>query len=167
MSAAKTPRSDADGALDPARLVGTWFLDEAYALGAQGERLFDLYGAEPSGVIHYGPDGRMQVLITHAGRTRLDGDRQAAPAPQMAAAYKSCIGYAGTYQVDGDCVLHHIDISTYPNWCGTVLKRYLSFDEDAAVLVTPVQMQDGVPTVLKLVWRRSVDRRLSGAGSLR
>ena len=39
-------------------LTGTWFL-ERRAPGAH-----DVYGARPSGVIHYGDDGRMMALIT-------------------------------------------------------------------------------------------------------
>ena len=44
------------------RVLGTWYLAEAYALGEQGQRLHDVYGRRPSGVIHYGADGRMIAL---------------------------------------------------------------------------------------------------------
>lgn len=135
-------------------LIGTWFLREAHAVGSQGERLHDVYGAQPSGVIHYNSDGRMMALITHDGRKRIDGDRQAAPEQQRAEAYKSSIAYAGKFTLEGDWVLHEVDISTYPNWVGTVLRRALSFEQDAAVLTTAPQIQDGVETVIKLVWQR-------------
>ena len=135
-------------------LIGTWFLREAYAVGPRGERLHDVYGALPAGVIHYNSDGRMMALISHDGRERLDGDRQAAPASQRAEAYKSSIAYAGQFTLEAGWVLHAVDISTYPNWVGTVLRRALTFEQDAAVLTTAPQMQDGVETVIKLVWQR-------------
>ena len=141
-------------AAQAADLVGTWFLEEAYAVNASGERLFDVYGQRPSGIITYGADGRMVALIAHDGRALLDGDRQAAPAEQRAEAYKSSIGYAGDFSLEGNCVHHHIDVSTYPNWVGTTLRRFLAFEDGCAVLLTPPQMQDGVETVIKLVWRR-------------
>lgn len=135
-------------------LTGTWYLREAYAVGPTGERLHDLYGGRPTGIIHYGNDGRMVALITHDGRERLDGDRQAAPELQRAEAYKSSIAYAGNFALEAGWVLHSVDISTYPNWVGTVLRRALSFERDTVVLTTAPQMQDGVETVLKLVWQR-------------
>lgn len=135
-------------------LIGTWYLREAYAVGPHGERLNDAYGAKPAGIIHYGSDGRMMALITHEGRQRLDGDRQAAPERQRAEAYKSSIAYAGNFTMEDEWVLHSVDISTYENWVGTVLRRALSFEQDSAVLTTAPQMQDGVETVLKLVWQR-------------
>lgn len=136
-------------------LLGSWFLHEAHAVDPQGVRLADAYGPRPSGVIHYGADGRMTALITHDGRARLSGDRQAAPEKERAEAYRSCIAYAGRYTLAGDRVHHHVDVSTYPNWVGTVLTRHLSFEAEAAVLRTLPQMQAGVETVIRLVWRRA------------
>lgn len=137
-----------------AALLGTWHLREAFAVDAKGHRLYDVYGVAPSGVIHYGVDGRMMALITHGGRERLSGDRQAAPADERAAAYKSSIAYAGRYELTGDWVLHHVDISTYPNWVGSALRRQLHLEDDCVVLLTAPQMQDGRETVMKLVWQR-------------
>lgn len=146
---------NAMGSSSEQALLGTWFLHEAYAVNSSGERLYDVYGAKPSGVITYGHDGRMVALIAHDGRSMLDGDRQAAPADQRAEAYKSSIGYAGQYRLEDNCVFHCVDVSTYPNWVGTVLRRFLQFENGAAVLLTPPQMQNGVETVIKLIWRRS------------
>jgi hypothetical protein len=135
-------------------LTGTWYLAEAFAIDDQGSRLYDVYGDHPSGVIHYGADGRMMALIAHAGRPLLSGDRQAASADERAAAYKTSIGYAGRFEIDGDWVLHHVDVSTYPNWVGTTLRRQARLDEGRLVLLTAPQMQDGVRTVIRLVWQR-------------
>ncbi|MDB5804340.1 MAG: hypothetical protein JWN73_1662 [Betaproteobacteria bacterium] len=146
----------------PAFILGTWYLDEAYAIDEAGTRLFDLYGAKPDGLIVYGGDGRMVALITHEGRARIDGDRQAAPADQRATAYESSIGYAGPYTVDGERVVHHVDVSTYPNWVGTDLKRFYTREgqgeDESLTLRTPPQMQNGKVTVMKLIWRRKRTR---------
>lgn len=136
------------------QVTGTWYLAEAFAIDDQGARLYDVYGDQPSGVIHYGSDGRMMALIAHAGRPLLSGDRQAAPADERAAAYKSSIGYAGRFEIEGDWVLHHVDVSTYPNWVGGTLRRQAHLDQGRLVLLTAPQMQDGVRTVIRLVWQR-------------
>ena len=136
-------------------LLGTWYLREAYAVDPRGERLFDVYGARPSGVIHYGADGRMTALITHDGRARLSGsDRQDATDAESASAYRSSIGYAGRYVREGDWIVHHVDISSYPNWVGTRLCREVRLAGDTVELRTAPQPQAGVETVLKLVWQR-------------
>ncbi len=135
-------------------LLGTWYLAEAFAIDDQEVRLYDVYGDRPSGVIHYGADGRMMALIAHAGRPLLSGDRQAAPADERAAAYKSSIGYAGRFEIDGDWVMHHVDVSTYPNWVGGTLRRQVALEAGRLVLLTAPQMQDGVRTVIRLVWQR-------------
>jgi len=155
-------RSSLMPATPPAFILGTWYLDEAYAIDEAGRRLFDLYGEKPDGLIVYGADSRMVALITHDGRKRIDGDRQAAPAEQRAVAYGSSIGYAGHYSVEGERVIHHVDVSTYPNWVGTDLKRFYTREgageEESLTLRTPPQMQNGTVTVMKLVWRRKRTR---------
>jgi hypothetical protein len=140
--------------LSAPQVTGTWYLTEAHAIDDQGARLYEVYGDHPSGVIHYGADGRMMALIAHAGRPLLSGDRQAASADERAAAYKTSIGYAGRFEIDGDWVSHHVDVSTYPNWVGTTLRRQVRLDEGRLVLLTAPQMQDGVRTVIRLVWQR-------------
>ncbi len=140
--------------VDAAVLTGTWFLADAYAIDADGARLYDLYGAKPSGVIVYGADGRMVALITHDGRERLDGDRQAAPEKQRAQAFTTSISYSGSYSVRSNEVVHHVDLSTYPNWVGVDLLRFMEVVDGDVVLTTPPQMQNGVETVLRLRWQR-------------
>ena len=73
---------------------------------------------------------------------------------QRAQAYKSSIAYAGRFTLEAGWISHWVDVSTYPNWVGTALRRALSFEQGDAVLTTAPQMQDGVETVIKLVWRR-------------
>ena len=153
MSTVSTP---ANGPALQAALLGTWYLREAFAVDTQGQRLFDVYGPRPSGIIHYGADGRMMALITHDGRQRLSGlDRQDATEHESAVAYKAGIGYAGSYNLDGNWITHHVDVSTYPNWIGARLRREVRLLDDAVELLTAAQPQNGVETVIKLVWQRA------------
>ena len=154
-SAARPGSSTSGGTQGAADLHGRWSLVEAYAIDAAGKRLHDAYGTEPNGMLHYGEDGRMMALVTHGGRAPLDGDRLAAPAEQRAEAFRSTFAYAGRYRTDGDRVVHEVEMSTYPNWVGTALVRTLAFEDGAAVLTTPPQMQNGRMTVYRLVWRRA------------
>lgn len=80
--------------------------------------------------------------------------RQAAPEDERAAAYKTCIAYSGPFAIEGDWILHNIDVSTYPNWVGGTLRRRVQIENGDVVLLTAPQPQDGVETVIKLVWQR-------------
>lgn len=143
------------GPASQAALLGTWYLREAYAVGPQGQRLFDVYGSRPSGIIQYGADGRMMALITHDGRQRISGrDRQDATERESAAAYRSSIGYAGSYGFEDGWIVHRIDVSTYPNWVGARLRREVRLFDGVVELLTAPQPQNGVETVIKLVWQR-------------
>lgn len=133
-------------------LVGTWTLREAHGWDDKGGRLENVYGRSPTGYITYGADGRMMALITHGERARLDRDRQSAPVEQRAAAYASSVAYAGTYEFDGERVVHHVDASTFPKWVGADLVRFVRFGEGHVSLRTAPQMQNGVRSVLELIW---------------
>jgi|SRR5690625_2839468 len=136
-------------------ILGGWYLTDAYAVNDKGERLYNLYGKNPNGYIHYDQSGRMIVLITHDERSTLDGDRQAAPNDQKAEAFSSCISYSGPYELQGEAIKHHIDISTYQNWVGSTLTRYASLEGNNLLLRTPPQMQNGKLTLLVLEWSRN------------
>lgn len=132
--------------------VGTWKLVSACAVDETDAYLRDVYGPSPSGILVYGADGRVTMLLTDGGRKNLDGDRQSAPMEQRAAAFFSCSGYSGLYSFNGVEVTHHIDIATYPNWVGTDLVRRAEIVDGNIILRTKPQMHNGEMTVLKLVW---------------
>lgn len=107
-------------------LVGSWrMLSWTYEVLETGET-HDALGANPKGYIHYLPDGRMMVLV-------LQGDR---PAPkslvptidEKIGLYDTMFAYAGTFTLEHDRVIHHIDMSWNRAWEGTDQIRYLRLD---------------------------------------
>ncbi len=135
-------------------LIGTWKLvavvNEDIATGARS----DLFGSNPIGYINYAPDGRMMVMQVGGDRTKPAG---ATPSREEAAAlFKSLLGYAGTYSIDGDEVTHHVDISWNESWTGTRQKRRFRFEGDRLHLSVgpspnPV---DGRMSVRTVVWEK-------------
>jgi hypothetical protein len=55
----------------------------------------------------------------------------------LAAAFRSAYGFAGTFVVEGDIVRHHILVSTVPNWVGTEQVRPYTIDGDMLTLRPP------------------------------
>ena len=60
----------------------------------------------------------------------------------------TALAYCGRYRVDGDCVVHTVEMSMYPNWVGTEQRRAYRFDGDRIVLrtVQPI-VRNGVSSV--------------------
>ena len=69
-------------------------------------------------------------------------------------AMKSMIAYAGRYEFRGDHVLHHVTLSSFPNWVGTSQKRHVRLDGDRMTLSTDPIAHQGREVTASLVWER-------------
>ena len=94
-------------------LLGTWKLKAYVVTTAAGERPTP-YGENPTGYLSYSADGRMHVIATANGRIAPVG--AAPPDNERVALYDTMFAYAGTYSVETDKVIHHIDISWNETW---------------------------------------------------
>ncbi len=117
------------------RLWGTWRLVSfTRTITATGETS-DVFGKEPHGYITYGPDGRMMALLVKSGRPRPDDVEKMTDA-QRAELFRTMVAYAGSYTVEGDAVIHHIDVSANQNWTGSSQLRHVKFEGDRLILTT-------------------------------
>ena len=55
---------------------------------------------------------------------------------------------------DQDTVIHHIEISSFPNWIGNAQVRFAELDGDLLTLSTKPMTFQGVERTAKLVWER-------------
>jgi lipocalin-like protein len=135
-------------------VVGTWQLVSASASTADGRVIDAPFGVSPTGVITYTTEGRMMAMISYGGRKPLSGDRISSPAPERADAFATFFAYAGRYWVDGDKVVHHVEISSVQNWVNTDMHRLVKFDGDRITLRTPPLSVGGTTQATDLVWER-------------
>jgi len=116
-------------------LVGAWRLKSFVRVLSDGKR-YDQLGAHPQGYLIYSADGRMSVLM-------VDGER-AAPQrspptdAERAALHGSMIAYAGAYRIEGDKIIHHIEIAWDQSRIGSEQVRFFAMDGDRLSLRTPV-----------------------------
>ncbi len=81
------------------KLVGTWRLVSVVSKTDKGDVNKTVYGEHPQGLIAYGADGRMMVIITEDGRKPLSvNDRVSAPIEERAQAFSTMNAYAGQSQ---------------------------------------------------------------------
>ena len=126
------------------RVVGTW-------------RLVATSPTSPlqAGFITYTEDGRVSAILRHGGRKPLtSGDRISASIEERAEAFATLFAYAGSYDVDGDKVIHHVEIASVENWVNTDLIRLIRFDGDRITLTTPPLSVGGKIQTTELVWER-------------
>ncbi len=141
-----------------ADFYGTWKLRSVSAWVDGREVNPAAYGPHPTGFIHYLPGGRMAAVISYDGRKPMKGDRLKADDAEKAQAYASFLAYAGTFRVEGDKVIHHVETSAYQNDVGSEQTRFFRRDGDTLYLESIPLMRDGKPQVYKLVWDRLPDR---------
>jgi hypothetical protein len=135
-------------------LSGSWRLVSWRRIVDGGSPTYPL-GEDAHGLLVYTANGRMIVQMTAANRPPLDtGDALGGDAQDRADAYSGCLAYFGTYEVDGDTVVHRIDVSLYPNWSGDVQARPFTYDGRELVLKTPPVSGPNGTVVNEITWAR-------------
>ncbi len=134
------------------KLVGTWKLVSASSVTRDGERNETPYGPNPTGFLIYGTDGRVTAMISYGGRKPLSvGGGQM---EEQAEAFKTFLAYAGRYTLNGDQVIHSVEISSIQNYVDKELVRSVKFEDDRIILATPPTRVNGKIQTIELTWRR-------------
>jgi hypothetical protein len=135
-------------------LVGTWALESWELVDSDGA-VTHPFGRRPLGYLMYGPEGYMSVALMAAERKPFAGDDILAGSPEeKSAAVETCIAYSGRYEILGNLVRHHVEISLFPNWIGTTLERIVAHQGDTMRLSTQPGLIGGRTQTAHLVWRK-------------
>ena len=135
-------------------LLGTWRLVELVSRGADGDVHYP-FGRDAVGYITYTPDGRMSASIMSADRARFASeDIAGGTTAEKATIADTYLSYCGPYEIRGNAVVHHVEISAFPNWIGVDQQRTFAVDGDRLLLTTPPLLLNGVPRTSQLSWER-------------
>ncbi len=122
------------------KIVGTYFvhLVEKYTDDGAVEHPF---GERVAGMLLYGADGAMAAVVGRADQPALEMDllagTVAASDSELAGAFRSAYGFAGTFEVEGETVRHRVLVSTVPNWVGTDQVRPYTIEGEELTLRPP------------------------------
>jgi hypothetical protein len=98
----------------------------------------------------------MSVAFMRANRPRFaTGDILGGTTEEKVAAAESYVSYCGKYEIQGDKVIHHIEVSFFPNWIGVDQERIFGFDGDRLSLSTPPLLVGGAQQSAYLIWERT------------
>jgi len=140
----------------PKSLVGTWRLVSVKSTTLKGVVNATAFGKTPTGFATFTHDGRLAIIMSDAGRKPLSVvDRVSAPVMERAEAYATCVAYAGSYTVQGDTVVYHIQAATIQNWVHSDLTRHITWKGNRFMsLTTPITLKGGVHQTIETTWER-------------
>ena len=134
--------------------MGTWRLISWEMLDGDGHISHPM-GRHPIGRLMYTPDGFMSVLITGRDRRRfIPGDPVIGIPEATISAARRSISYAGTYERDGEALVHHVELSSFPDWIGTDQQRLIDWRDGCLVLYTLPAIVGGKEQAAYLTWER-------------
>ena len=100
---------------------------------------FPPMGNSPKGFVIFTPEGRLSFMLS-AGR------RQAAESMEdKANLLSSMIAYMGTYKLENDRWVTHVDVAWNPEWVGTEQTRYFQIKGDLLTVHTPWRQMPNWP----------------------
>jgi hypothetical protein len=137
------------------RVLGTWrMLSWTRRLSETGSES-DALGPDPFGYLNYSPDGRLMVFVVKGHRPKPASNPPSNE--EKIALFDSLFAYVGTYEVQGDRVIHTLDGSWNESWTGTQQTRLLSFDGGRLVYTTPetVDPMDGQRCTYRVTFERA------------
>jgi hypothetical protein len=135
-------------------LLGTWKLKSLVReILATGEKI-NQQGEHPNGYLSYSADGRMISILTSDNRVK---PRKVNPEDEeRIKLHQTMAAYAGTYTLESDKVIHHVDISWNEAWTGTDQVRFYKVDENTLTITTAPYTSpiDGRESRSVLVWEK-------------
>lgn len=100
-----------------------------------GQTISHPFGKQPNGRILYTGDGQMSATIARSDRRPLSHPVPAkAPDAEKLAAFDSYFSYGGSFEIEGDEVVHRVELSLNPNFVGTEQRRRMTFDREFLTL---------------------------------
>jgi hypothetical protein len=139
---------------DAERFVGAWRLLSLEARTSTGDISYP-FGKDAAGYLLYSREGYMSVSVMQVRRANFASpDALQAPAGEKLAAFDTYSSYSGRYEVRGRKVIHHVEISSLPNWTGKEQERFFAFSGDRLTLTALPMRIGGVEQTLVAIWQR-------------
>ena len=97
----------------------------------------------------------MSVAFMNANRPKFaSGDIFGGSAQEKVAAASTYVSYCGRYEIQGDKVIHSIEVSFFPNWIRVKQERIFEFDGDRLSLSTLPALVGGKQQTGHIIWER-------------
>ena len=145
---------------DALTLEGTWIMESAYEILANGTRVTN-YGEHPNGLMLVDRDGRYSIQIFRPDRPKFQsGDKTRGEPEEYRAAVLGSSTHFGRVKVDPpkQQLVFDVDAASFPNWEGKTQVRNYSYSAGILTYSVPASAS-GNGTTAWSVWRRKSDPR--------
>ncbi len=134
-------------------LIGTWSLVSWENRSIDGHKISYPLGRDAVGYIMYNQDGYMSVAIMGPTRAKFAaGDLLGGSVEEKAQAAETYVSYCGRYEFRGDTVIHHVELSSFPNWVGVDQERLVELEGNRLTLSTRPILLGGMNQTAHLIW---------------
>lgn len=140
--------------MNAADLLGVWRLKSWIQEYDDGRRQHP-FGMTPEGLLIYAIGGYMSGTIQAGDRKKLSGGQWTSPPEESAAAFTSFLGYAGRFTVEGSDVVHHIEVTSFPNWKGVDQCRHATLEDGELRLIGRIEAGTSEARTVTLLWQRA------------
>ena len=138
--------------MDQNAISGAWRLDRHQRRSLSGE-VQEIPNWD--GLLIYTSDGYMSAVMSNTLRPWFaSNDIRAGIPNETKAAFDSYLSYCGRYTLLGDQVIHHVEMSMFPNWKGGDQPRFVSMKEGRLILSAPPMLVEGEEWTYELHWSR-------------
>ncbi|MCB1118231.1 MAG: lipocalin-like domain-containing protein [Chlamydiia bacterium] len=136
-------------------IIGTWEITACESRSLDGQVSAHPVGDNAVGYIIYNQDGYMALEMMARKRTPFtEQDPFDATDTDQAEAYRSYLSYVGTFEVIGDRVIHDVKLSSYPNFIGQTIERYVRLEGGVLYQTTEPFFMHGKTQSIHLVLNR-------------
>ena len=136
-------------------LIGTWRLISWENKSVEDGQISYPLGKDAAGYIMYNQDGYMFVAIMSPYRLKFaGGDLLSGTPEEEAQAEETFLSYCGRYELQEDAVIHHIELSLFPNWVGADQERLMELKGNRLTLSTHPILIQGKEQTAHLIWER-------------
>jgi hypothetical protein len=155
-AAALTAATPVHAAEQKLTLAGTWVMESAYEIHADGSRTTN-YGEHPAGLMMVDRDGRYSIQIFRPGRLVFrSGDKTKGEPEEYRAAVLGSSTHFGRVKVDETKrqLLFDVEAASFPNWEGKRQVRDFTYADGVLSYAVPASAS-GNGTVAYSVWRKA------------
>ena len=141
------------------KLLGFWELVKFEAIADDGTAIYP-FGQNVRGLLYYGSDEIMSAQLGNVMRANFENpDFRFPSSTETQEAFNGYISYFGKYSVNEarQYIIHEIEMSLFPNWIGTRVKRFYEIKGDFLILSASKLDYNGVYRVPTLTWKKIIN----------
>lgn len=136
------------------KFIGTWKLLSLESKTEDGNVNYPL-GKDVSGYLTYTEQNFMSVSMMQPNRPIFKSlDIKGGVIEEKVAAIDGCVSYCGRFTIQGKKIIHHIELSLFPNWVGIDQERFYEFQSDRLILSTSPFLIEGQKQTAHLIWQK-------------